>query len=90
MSTAQSNDFLIIETHAAEDGAQVLVALRAIWETPIRCACGHFLVNSASTVWDDGTLHFLDGNDTAEDPEVRVGDPWELLCGQNLAFRSTN
>ena len=80
MGTAQCNDLLVIETHASEDGTQVVVAPATIWETSVRCAGRHILIESARSVGDGWPLHFLDTDDTAEDPEIGVGDPWELLC----------
>ena len=90
VGTAQSDNLLVIEAHAAEDIAQVLVALGSIWQTSIGCARSHLLVESASPEWDGRTLHFLDGDDSAENPEVGVGDPRELLCRQRFSVRPTN
>jgi hypothetical protein len=80
VSTAQSNDLLVIEAHSVENVSQVLVSLATIWETSIRCAGSNVLVQSARSVWDGRTLHFLDCNNTSKDPKIRMGDPWELFC----------
>jgi hypothetical protein len=80
MGTAQSDDLLVIESHASEDITQVLVPLRGIRETSIRCAGSDILILSSGSVWDDWSLHFLNRCDTSENPEVGVGDPGVLRC----------
>lgn len=80
MGAGQSNDLLVVEAHAAEDVAEVLGALGGIWETSVWSAGGDVLVGAAWTVWDCWAGHLLDGADAGEDPEIGVGDPWELLC----------
>jgi hypothetical protein len=80
MSSAEGDNLLVVEAHTAEDIAQMLVALGGIWQTSIGCAARDILICSSRSVWDDGALHFLDGDDAGEDPEVGVGDPWKLLC----------
>ena len=76
MSSGKSNDLLVVETHSVEDISQVLVTLGSIWKPSIRCASSHVLIQSSWSVWDGWALHLLDGANTSEDPEVRVGDPW--------------
>lgn len=83
MSTAESNDLLIIEAHSAEDISQVLVTLGRIGKTSIGCASSDVLIQATWTVWDGRALHFLNSADTGEDPEIGVGDPWELLFGKS-------
>lgn len=80
VGTGESNDLLVVEAHAAEDVAEVLAALGGVWETSVWGAGGDVLVGAASTVWNGWAGHLLDGAYTGEDPEVGVGDPWELLC----------
>lgn len=80
VSTAESDDFLVVEAHASEDLPQVILLLAGIWQTSIRCACNGFGVSASRSVWDGWALHLLNTSDTSEDPEIRIGDPWELLC----------
>ena len=91
MGTAQSDDLLIVEAHTAKNITQVLVSLGGIWETSIRCACCDILIFSAWPVWNNWTLHLLDSDDSAENPEIGVADPWELFydkCQQLTANES--
>ena len=79
MCTGKGDHGAVVETHAAEDGADVASVLAGVGKTAIGCAEGDVAVGAASAVWDLGALHFLDGADTGEDPQIRVGDPWEGL-----------
>jgi hypothetical protein len=79
VSTAQSNDLLVIEAHSVKNVSQVLVSLATIWEASIWCAGSNVLVQSAGSVWDGRALHFLNRDHTSKDPKIRVGDPWELF-----------
>lgn len=88
MSTTQSHDLLIIESHSIENISQMLVSLRRIRESSIGCAGCDVFVESAGSVWDGWTLHFLDCADASEDPKVGIGDPWELLCGKRCSKKS--
>lgn len=81
VGAGQGDDFLVVESHASEDGAQVLVPLRGVGEAPVGGAGGDVSVGAAGAVGDGGAGHLLDGGDAGEDPEVRVGDPGEFLCG---------
>lgn len=78
VGAAQCDDLLVVEAHAIEDVAQVPVALAGVGEASVGCAGGHVLVSAAWSEWDGRALHLLDSHDTAEDPEVRGGDPGEL------------
>jgi hypothetical protein len=78
VGTGQSDDFLIVETHAVEDIAQVVGALGTIGQATVRSAGGHVTVGTARSERNDRTLHLLDGSDATEDPEVGIGDPWKL------------
>ncbi len=80
VSTGQSDDILIIETHAAKDVTEVLAALGGVWETSVWGAGSDVLVSTAWAVWDGWAGHLLDGADAGENPEVGVGDPWGFLC----------
>ena len=79
MGAAQSNDLAVVEAHAAEDGAKVLLLFGAIGEAAVRGAHADVTVLTAGPPGDGGALHFLNGADAGEGPEVRVGDPWELF-----------
>lgn len=59
--------------------SQVLSALRTIGETTVGCRLGGEAVDATRPPGDLGAAHLLDGADTAERPEVAVGDPGELL-----------
>ena len=56
----------------------------AVGEAAIGGAEGDVAVGAAGAPGDGGTLHFLDGGDAAEGPEVGVGYPGELLCGKRM------
>jgi len=79
VGTAESNNLLVIESHAAEDSSQMRLLLGGIWQTSIRSASRNILVLSTGSVWDNWALHFLDGTDTSKNPKVGIGNPWELL-----------
>lgn len=79
MCAAQSDNLAVIETHTAKDGAEMGLLLRAVRETTIGRAHADVSVRSAWAPGHDGTLHFLDGADAGECPEVGVGDPGEFL-----------
>lgn len=83
MCAAQRNDLTVIEAHAAEDGAEMGLLFRTVGETSVGSAHGHISVGSARPPWDYGTLHFLDGADAGEGPQIGVGDPGELFCVQH-------
>lgn len=78
VGTRESDNLLVVETHAVEDVAEVVGALGGIGETAVGSASGEVTVRTAGTVGDIRTLHLLDGTDTGEDPEIGVGDPGEL------------
>jgi hypothetical protein len=78
MSTGESNNLLIRETHSVKDVADVSGSLGAIGETTIGGTCGHVLVGTTGSPGDGGTAHFLAGTDTSKGPEIGVGDPGEL------------
>jgi hypothetical protein len=80
VSTAQSNNLLIVEAHAAKDVSEMLLFLGSIWETAIWCAHGDITVDTAWAPWDDGPLHLLNSSDTTKGPEIGVGDPRKSLC----------
>lgn len=80
VGAGEGDDFLVVEAHAPEDGAQVRVALGRVGEASVGGAGGEFFVGAAGAVGDGWALHFLDGGDAGEDPEVGVGDPWVFLC----------
>ena len=81
VSTRQGDDFPVVETHAAEDGAEVGLCFGAVGEAAVGGAEGNVAVGAAGAPGDGGTLHFLDGGDAGEGPEVGVGYPGELFCG---------
>lgn len=74
----EGNDLLVVEAHTVENVAEVVGALGGIGETTIRSAGRDITVRTARAVGDVGALHLLDGADTAEDPEIRVGYPGEF------------
>ena len=85
VGTRQSDNFLVVEAHAAEDTAQVLLVFGTVRETTVRSAESDVTVSSAWAPWDSWALHFLNGAASGESPEIRVGDPRELLCEVMLA-----
>ena len=54
----------------------------AVGEAAVGGAEGDITVGAAGAPGDGGALHFLDGGDTGEGPEVGVGYPGELFCGE--------
>lgn len=80
MCPAQGYDLTVVEAHAAEDGAQVGLLFRSVGETAVGRAHADVSVSAARAPGNDGALHFLDGADAGEGPEVGVAYPWELLC----------
>jgi hypothetical protein len=80
VGTGEGNDFLVVETHSAEDGAEMVLFFRSIWETAIRGAKRQVAVRAAWAVWYHWALHLLEGADACEDPEIGVSNPWKLLC----------
>ncbi|KAI6760215.1 hypothetical protein HG531_013416 [Fusarium graminearum] len=79
VGTREGNDFLIVETHTAEDTAEMILALGSVRKTAIGCAARDIAVGTARSVRDSGTQHLLDSTNAGKDPEIRVGDPRELL-----------
>lgn len=79
VSAAKSDHFAVIEAHAAEDGADVVLALGSIGETSVRSAGGNVTVLAAGSPGDGRSLHFLNGADAGEGPEITVADPREFL-----------
>lgn len=63
VSTTESYDFLVVETHTPEDITQMLVSLGCVWQTSIGCAAGNILIGSSRSVWDNWALHFLNSDD---------------------------
>jgi hypothetical protein len=73
-----------------EDSAEVVLLLGGVGKAAVGRAAGHVTVLATGAVRDLGAKHLLDGGDTGENPQIRVGDPRELLCykGQSaLVFR---
>lgn len=75
----EGDNLLVVETHAVEDVAQMAVLLAGIRQPAVARHEGSVAVGAARSPCDGGTLHLLDGGDAGEGPEVRVGDPGELL-----------
>jgi hypothetical protein len=86
VATAKSDNLSVIKAHAAEDVTQVLGALAGIGQTAVRSAGSGVVITTARSVRDNGSQHLLDSADTAEDPEVGVGDPGVLGYGKLLAL----
>ena len=80
VSTGKSNDLLIVEAHAVEDVAEMVLGLGGIRKAAIGSAGSDITVLATRAVGDLGAHHLLDGADTGKDPEIGVGDPRELGC----------
>lgn len=80
VSTGKSNDLLVVEAHAVEDVAEMVLGLGGIGKTTIGSAGSDVTVLTAGAVGNLGAKHLLDGADTGKNPEIGVGDPWELGC----------
>lgn len=85
VGTAQGDDFSVIETHASKNGAQVLLLFGTIGKSAIGSAHGDVAILAARAPGDGGTLHFLDGADATEGPEIGIGDPREFFLDPELA-----
>lgn len=79
VGTDEGDHLAVIEAHASENVADMLLVLGSVRETSVRGAGGEILVLTAGSPGDRRALHLLDGTDTGKGPEVGVGDPWELL-----------
>lgn len=79
VSTGKSNNLLVVEAHAVEDVAEMVLGLGGVGKTAIGSAGSDVTVLATGAVGDLGALHLLDGADTGKDPEIGVGDPRELL-----------
>ena len=74
----QGDDLAVVEAHAVEDGAEVRLVFGAVREAAVGRAHGYVAVLTAGSPGDDGALHFLDGADAGEGPEVGVAYPREF------------
>lgn len=81
--TAESNDFLVIESHAVENVTNVLGSLGGVGETTVRSAGGSVSVYTAGSPWDIRATELLNSADTTKGVEVAVRDPWEFGCKEN-------
>ena len=75
VGAGQGDDLAVIETHAVENGAQVRLVFGAVREAAVGRAHGDVAVVAAGAPGDGGALHFLDGANAGEGPEVGVGYP---------------
>ena len=80
VGTSQSDNLLVVKSHAVEDVAEVVLALGGVGKTAVGGAGGDVLVTAAGTVGDLGSQHLLDGSNAGKNPEIRVSDPGELGC----------
>jgi hypothetical protein len=80
VGTRESNDLLIIEAHTAEDLSEVGSTLSGVGKTAIRSTGDRITVRATRPVRNNRALHFLNGTDASENPEIRVADPGELGC----------
>ena len=87
VGAGQGDNLPVVEAHAVEDGAQVGLLLGAVREAPVGRAHGDVAVGAAGPPGDGGALHFLDGADAGEGPEVGVGYPG-VFCykGESLEW----
>jgi hypothetical protein len=79
VGTGESDDLLVIEAHAVEDGTKMLLLLRSVGETAVGGAVRDVTVVTAGSPGDLGALHLLDSSNTSKNPEIGVADPGELL-----------
>lgn len=79
MSAAQSHNLPVVETHPPENGAEMRLVFRAVGKAAVGRAQAGVTIRPAGPPGDGGALHLLDRADAGEGPEVRVGDPGELL-----------
>jgi len=95
VGSAESNDFLVVETmissvalfstkslnppHTVEDGSKVILSLAGIRESAIRSDVVLETVDPSRSPGDDGSARLLNGANTTKSPEITVRDPRELL-----------
>lgn len=65
VSSTQSYNLLIIETHSVEDESQVILSLGGIWKSSIWGNVMFESVDSACSPWDSGSTGLLDGDYTS-------------------------
>jgi hypothetical protein len=70
MSTGQCDDLLVVESHAVEDAANVVVTLGSVGKTTVWSAEGQVAIGAAWSPWDNWALHLLDGGDGCEGPKI--------------------
>lgn len=78
VSSNQSNDLLVVESHAVEDVTDVRLLLGGVGKTSVRGASSNVLVLAARSPRDGRATKLLDGAGTSQGPQVGVGDPGEL------------
>ena len=78
VGTAQRHNLLIREAHAAEDGAEVIGALGTVGQTAVGTAEADVAIGAARSPWDRRSLHFLNGGDAGQGPEIGICDPGEV------------
>ena len=79
MRAAQRYNLAVVEPHAPEDRAQVILPLGAVRESSVGRAEADVAIGAPGPPGHRGALHLLDGCHARERPQVRVGDPGELL-----------
>lgn len=79
MCAGECDDLLIVETHAVEDTAKVIVALTTIRKTSVGSTVAHIAIFTTRTPGDGRAIHLLNGADGCECPQIRVTDPGKLL-----------
>jgi len=79
VGTAQSDNFLVTETHSVENIPDMFVSLRCIGKTTIGGTGRDIFIGTAGSPGDDRPAHFLDRANSSKGPEIRVCDPRELL-----------
>jgi len=79
MGTEKSNNFLIIESHTIENITNMSCSLGSVRKATIGSASRHIFIRSTWSPGNLRTTHFLQGTHSSKSPEIRIGNPRELL-----------
>lgn len=65
----------------------MVLFLGGVRETPIRRAHGDIAISAPGPPRNVGALHLLDGADTTECPEIRIGNPGKFCYKSSIRYR---
>jgi hypothetical protein len=79
VSATESYDFLIGESHTVEDVANMFVSFGSVGKSTIGSTGCKIFIGTARSPGNGRSTHFLECTYSSKGPEIRVGDPRELL-----------